>query len=113
MNAPPSAADPLPCLRARADGSLLLALHVQPGAARTELAGLHGDALKLRLAAPPVDGKANKAAVDFIAELLRLPKSAVVIRNGLASRAKTLLLTGIAENEARSLLEQNRGSSPG
>lgn len=115
MNHPTPAADPpaLPCLCARADGSLLLALHVQPGAARTELAGLHGDALKLRLAAPPVDGKANKAAVDFIADLLHLPKAAVVIKSGHASRAKTLLLTGIAENKARSLLEQNRGSLNG
>lgn len=111
---PPQPATPaLPCLQARSDGSLLLLLHVQPGAARSGLAGLHGNALKLRLAAPPVDGKANKAAVDFIAELLRLPKSAVAIRSGLASRAKTLLLTGITEHEARSLLEQNRGSFPG
>jgi uncharacterized protein len=101
------------CLQVRPDGSLLLLLHVQPGAARTELAGLHGDMLKLRLAAPPVDGKANKAAVAFIAQLLRLPKSAVVIRSGLASRDKKFLLTGIAEHEARSLLEQNRGSSTG
>jgi len=104
---------PLSCLQARLDGSLLLALHVQPGAARTELAGLHGGALKLRLAAPPIDGRANKAVIDFIAELLHLPKSAVVIRSGLTSRAKKLLLTGIAEHEARSLLEQNRGSSTG
>jgi uncharacterized protein (TIGR00251 family) len=103
----------MPCLQTRSDGSLLLSLHVQPGASRTELAGLHGDALKLRLAAPPVDGRANKAVIDFIAELLRLPKSAVVIRSGLASRAKKLLLTGIAEHQVRSLLEQNRGSSPG
>jgi uncharacterized protein len=103
----------MPCLQTRSDGSLLLSLHVQPGASRTELAGLHGDALKLRLAAPPVDGRANKAVVDFIAEILHLPKSAVVIRSGLASRAKKLLLTGIAEHQARSLLEQNRGSSPG
>jgi uncharacterized protein (TIGR00251 family) len=104
----------MPCLQARPDGSLLLSLHVQPGAARTELAGLHGDALKLRLAAPPIDGRANKAVVDFIAELLHLPKSAVVIRSGLASRAKKLLLTGIAENDVRSsLLKQNRGSSNG
>ena len=110
MNLPPFA--PLPCLQARSDGSLLLLLHVQPGAARTGLAGMHGDALKLRLAAPPVDGKANKAVINFFAELLHLPKSAVAIRSGLASRAKIHLLTGITEHEARSFLEQNRGSSP-
>lgn len=97
----------MPCLQARSDGSLLLSIHVQPGASRTGLAGMHGDALKLRLAAPPVDGKANKAVVDFIASLLHLPKSAVVIQKGLRSRAKTLLLTGIAEHEARSLLERD------
>ncbi|CAK8721646.1 UPF0235 protein CDV28_12527 [Candidatus Electronema halotolerans] len=98
----------MPCLQARSDGGLLLSVHVQPGAARTELAGMHGDALKLRLAAPPVDGKANKAVIAFLAQLLHLPKSAVVIRSGLRSRAKTLLLTGIAEHEARSLLVLER-----
>jgi uncharacterized protein len=97
----------MPCLQTRSDGSLLLSIHVQPGAARTELAGMHGDALKLRLAAPPVDGKANKAVIAFLAALLHLPKSAVVIRSGLRSRAKKLLLTGIAEHQARSLLERN------
>lgn len=97
----------MPCLQSRSDGSLLLSVHVQPGAARTELAGMHGDALKLRLAAPPVDGRANKAVIAFLAELLHLPKSAVIIRSGLRSRAKTLLLTGIAELQARSLLERN------
>ena len=103
----------MPCLQVRSDGSLLLSIHVQPGAVRTELAGMYGDALKLRLAAPPVDGKANKAVITFLAELLHLPKSAVVIRSGLRSRAKMLLLTGIAEQQARSLLERNRGSSTG
>lgn len=97
----------MPCLQACSDGSLLLSVHVQPGAARTELAGMHGGALKLRLTAPPVDGRANKAVIAFLAELLHLPKSAVVIRSGLRSRAKTLLLTGIAEHQARSLLERN------
>jgi uncharacterized protein (TIGR00251 family) len=97
----------MPCLQVRSDGSLLLSIHVQPGASRTGLAGMHGDALKLRLAAPPVDGKANKAVVAFLAALLHLPKSAIIIKSGLRSRAKTLLLTGIAEHEARSLLERD------
>lgn len=97
----------MPCLQTRSDGSLILSIHVQPGAVRSELAGMHGDALKLRLAAPPVDGRANKAVIAFFATLLHLPKSAVVIRSGLRSRAKTLLLTGIAEHHVRSLLERN------
>ena len=58
-------------------GRATLTLHIQPGAKKTEVAGLHGDALKIRLAAPPVDGKANTALIDFIAERLGLAKSAV------------------------------------
>ena len=54
-----------------------LTLHIQPGARKTEVVGLHGDALKIRLAAPPVDGKANAALIAFIADRLGLAKSAV------------------------------------
>ena len=71
-----------------ADGSLLLTLHVQPGAKRTGFAGLHGNAAKLRLAAPPVDGKANAALCAFLADLCKAPKSAVVLLSGETSRAK-------------------------
>ena len=49
------------------DSAIELTLHVQPGARRTEVAGMYGDALKVRLAAPPVDGKANEALVRFLA----------------------------------------------
>jgi uncharacterized protein (TIGR00251 family) len=69
-----------------------LALHVQPGARKTEVAGLHGDALKIRLAAPPVDGKANAALIEFVADRLGLPKSAVRLASGQNSRRKTLEL---------------------
>ena len=53
-----------------ADGRATLTLHIQPGAKKTEVVGLHGDAVKIRLAAPPVDGKANQALIGFIAERL-------------------------------------------
>lgn len=69
-------------------GASVLTLHIQPGAKKTEIAGLHGDALKIRLAAPPVDGKANAALIDFVATCLGLPKSAVELRSGLSSRRK-------------------------
>ena len=55
-----------------ADGRATLTLHIQPGAKKTEVVGLHGDALKIRLAAPPVDGKANQALIGFIAERLKV-----------------------------------------
>ncbi|MDR0633934.1 MAG: DUF167 domain-containing protein, partial [Azoarcus sp.] len=70
------------------DGSLILALHVQPGAKRTGFAGRHGNAAKVRLAAPPVDGKANAALCAFLAEICDAPKSAVTLLSGEASRAK-------------------------
>ena len=67
-----------------------LTVHVQPGARKTEIIGPHGDALKIRLAAPPVDGKANAALIEFIAERLSLPKSAVSLISGQTSRRKLL-----------------------
>jgi uncharacterized protein (TIGR00251 family) len=70
------------------DGALILTLHVQPGAKRTGFAGLHGSAAKIRLSAPPVDGKANAALCAFLAEVCGAPKSAVSLVSGETSRAK-------------------------
>ena len=81
-------------LRVAADGRITLTLHIQPGAKKTEFAGLHGDALKIRLAAPPVDGKANDALIKFVAETLKLPKSAVNLKSGQTSRRKVLEVIG-------------------
>jgi uncharacterized protein len=80
--------------RLAADGRITLTLHIQPGAKKTEFAGRHGDALKIRLAAPPVDGKANEALVRFVAETLGLAKSAVNLKSGQTSRRKVLEIVG-------------------
>lgn len=80
--------------RQAADGRISMTLHIQPGAKKTEFAGRHGDALKIRLAAPPVDGKANEALLRFIAETLHLPKSAVTLKSGQTSRHKVLEVIG-------------------
>ena len=56
-------------------GGIRIRIHVQPRASRTEIAGRHGDALKVRLAAPPVDGAANDALLDFIADRLGVPRA--------------------------------------
>jgi len=77
-----------------ADGRLTLTLHIQPGAKKTEFAGLHGDALKIRLAAPPVDGKANEALIRFVADQLGLAKSSVNLKSGQTSRRKVLEVIG-------------------
>jgi len=80
--------------RVAADGRITLTLHIQPGAKKTEFAGLHGDALKIRLAAPPVDGKANEALIKIVAETLGLAKSAVSLKSGHTSRRKVLEVDG-------------------
>nr|WP_246034683.1 DUF167 domain-containing protein [Azoarcus indigens] len=90
-------------LREAADGSLTLTLHIQPGAKQTGFAGPHGEAMKLRLAAPPVDGKANAALCAFLAEFCGLPKSAVELVSGETSRAKRIRLRG-AGADARARL---------
>lgn len=83
------------CLSAQDGGNCLLRLYVQPRASRNALVGLHGDALKICLTSPPVDGKANKAALAFLAKSLQLPKAALVLASGHQSRNKTILIVGI------------------
>jgi hypothetical protein len=77
-----------------------IAVHVQPRARRTELVGRHGDSLKIRLAAPPVDGAANDALVRFLAERLGVPRSAVRIASGAGSRTKVVAVDGVSVAEA-------------
>ncbi len=87
-----------------ANGRATLALRIQPGARKTEIVGPHGDALKIRLAAPPVDGKANTALIGFIAGRLGLAKSAITLISGQTSRRKVLEVAGApADIEARLL----------
>ena len=85
-------------------GRTTLTLHIQPGAKKTEVAGLHGDALKIRLAAPPVDGKANAALIDFVAERLGLAKSAASLKSGQTSRRKVLEISAAPGDTAQRLL---------
>ena len=73
---------------------MILDLHVQPGAKRSEFAGEHGGRMKLRLAAPAVEGKANKALVEFLAGYFGVPKRNVRIVSGLKSRQKRVMIEG-------------------
>lgn len=77
-------------LHQQKDGSVLVDIHVMPNAARTEIQGLHDGALKVRLHAPPVDGKANDALQAWLAETIGVPKSAVALLRGASSRRKQL-----------------------
>jgi uncharacterized protein (TIGR00251 family) len=73
---------------------LLLEVQVQPGAARTEVAGLHDGRLKIRLGARAIDGRANAALVQFIAERLGVAKRDVTIETGATSRRKRVQVIG-------------------
>lgn len=95
-------------LREDGDG-VVLTLHIQPGAKRTECAGLHGEALKIRLAAPPVDGRANEALIVFLARALDVPKARLELVCGHSARAKRVRVAGIGAVAAAQLL---CGASP-
>jgi uncharacterized protein (TIGR00251 family) len=74
-------------IAATKDG-VVLTLHIQPGAKTTGIVGLHGEALKIRLAAPPVDGKANACLLAYLAERLGVPRARLELVSGETSRAK-------------------------
>ena len=76
--------------------ALVLTLHVQPGAKSSEVVGMHGNALKVRLAAPPVDGKANLELRRFMAEAFGVPLRSVTLVRGEASRQKTVRIAAPA-----------------
>lgn len=77
-------------LAAGSDGGSEITLHVQPGASKSELAGLHGDALKLRISARPVEGAANAAVLEFLAGWLAVPRRDLRLIRGDKSRRKTV-----------------------
>ena len=88
-----------------ADGKgVTLRLHIRPGAKKTEVVGLHGDALKIRLAAPPVDGKANACLIGFLAQRLGVTKVSVELVGGESSRAKRVHIEGLGPATARMAL---------
>ena len=87
-------------------GRITLTLHIQPGAKKTEVAGRYGDALKIRLAAPPVDGKANAALIEFVAERLGLARSAISLKSGQTSRRKVLEVLAPPLDAAQRLLAE-------
>lgn len=93
-----SSASPLPgwCRYDTVTGTLDVDLHIQPGSSRTEPCGTHGDRLKIRVGARPVEGEANRALVAWLAEALDVPTRNVRILRGDTSRAKTLRATGVS-----------------
>ena len=91
-------------IRDEASGATF-AVKVHPRAKRNAVSGEMGDALKLSLTAPPVEGKANRACIEFVAELLRVPKSSVSIAAGESSRQKVIRVAGLSAEQVRLRLE--------
>ena len=85
-------------------GHAVIRLHVQPGAGRTAVVGRHGDAVKVRVAAPPEGGRANDAVVALMAATFDVKLAQVSLVSGEASRAKRVRIDGIAEPEMERML---------
>jgi uncharacterized protein (TIGR00251 family) len=86
------------CRRA-ADGAWIVCVRAQPGARRTEVAGLHGEALKIRIAAPALEDRANEALIEFVARRLGVAKRDVTLESGGKSREKRLRVSAAADIE--------------
>jgi len=94
------------------DGAILT-VHIQPRASTTECVGIHGDTIKIRVAAPPVDGAANDELTRFLARQLSVPTSSVRIHSGASSRHKRVIVKGVAAELvlARLNLGNQKGSA--
>jgi hypothetical protein len=91
--------------RLDADGTVTIVVHAQPGAKRTEVAGLHGDSVRIRIAAPALEDRANEALVEFVAGRFGVPRRDVTVMAGSKSRHKRLRIRGasLAPAEAMGL----------
>jgi uncharacterized protein (TIGR00251 family) len=81
--------------------SATFAVRVHPRARKNAITGELGDALKLSLTTPPVEGRANEACIDFFAKLLKVPRSSVTIASGQSSRNKVVRVVGLSPEEVR------------
>jgi len=89
------------------EGTAIFSVRVQPRASKDEIAGEMGGALRVRLRAPAVEDRANEALVEFLAQLLKTPRSAVRILGGERSRTKRLEIRGVTQQQILSLVVQD------
>jgi uncharacterized protein len=89
-------------------GGISFAVKVQPRAKKNSITGVVGDALKLSLTAPPVEGRANQACIEFFAEFLDVPRSSITITSGQTSRRKVIHVAGFSPQMLKKKLEDAR-----
>ena len=92
-----------------APGGVWIKLRIQPRASRDEVAGIHGDSLKVKLTAPPVEGEANKALVSFLSKLFGIKKSSFRIASGEKSRTKRILVEGASVEQIEGMISERLG----
>ena len=92
-------------VQAGSDGRILLKVWLQPRAAKVGVIGVHGDALKIKITSPPVEGKANKQLLKFLVERLELSTSQISLRSGKTSRHKVVEILGLSINEVKDRLD--------
>jgi hypothetical protein len=85
----------------------LITLHVQPGARKNEVTGYDGGVIRLKIAAPPFEGKANREVIAFLSRRLDIRKGALTIRRGLVSRDKVIAVDGLSRDEVLRRLSLN------
>ena len=88
------------------DQGVSFAVKVHPRAKKNAITGELGDALKVSLTTPPVEGRANEACVEFFVKLLKVPRSSVTIASGLSSRNKVIRVVGVTAQQVRELLQR-------
>ena len=98
-----------PWVRRRADGAILLAIHAQPGARRTQVAGPHGESLKVRIAAPAQEDRANQVLLEFLAKRFCVTKNQVALLAGAKSREKRFEIRGSQVDPERALSDPPAG----
>ncbi len=90
-------------------GGAVFAVKVHSRAKKNAITGIVGDALKLAVTAPPIDGRANAACIEFFANLFAMPRSSVTIASGETSRRKVIRIAGLSADEVRRKLEASTG----
>ena len=91
-----------------ANGRVRLSVRVQPRASQSAIVGIHGDALRIRVSAPPVDGAANAALIEFLADIFAVSRRSVRILAGESSRSKVVEIDGITERVVRELVDSTQ-----
>lgn len=97
----------MPYLSEEKNGGTVIRLFVQPKSSSNRITGIHGDAVKVCIAAPPVEGRANSEIIKFLAKIFHLPKTAVSIKSGHQSRTKRFLLAGLAPADAEKIVRRH------